>query len=175
MFVPLRTYDRPAARAEIKVHDRIWMRKAFNVLAVLSSATAVAWVSDYNWPTRTGNISIVLFLAANIYLPAKWLRKRFVFRNVNVYFAWLLRWHCLLNTSSFIVVAAHAYTASWANTWLWASLFLMGWLTIGGFLLRLKYPPRIRKGIYLLHTQQVAFVLLLYAMLKGHYVFLWLP
>jgi hypothetical protein len=41
--------------------------------------------------------------------------------------------------------------------------------------MKLKYPPRIRKGIYLLHSQQLVFLLLLYSMLKGHYVFQWLP
>ena len=177
MYVSSLRTQRPLATRmpEAPRRELAFLRSTFNLLAILSLATGIAWVSDYNWPTRTGNVSIVLFLAANIYIPAKWLRKWFHFRGVQVYYAWLLRWHCLLNTSSFIVVLLHAYTASWANKWLWLSFFVMGGLTVGGFLLRLKYPPKIRKGLYLLHTQQIAFVVLLYAMLKGHYVFMWLP
>ena len=55
------------------------------------------------------------------------------------------------------------------------SLVLMGVLTLNGFVMRLKYPPRFRKGLYLLHSQQFVFIALLYSMLKGHYVFQWLP
>ena len=59
--------------------------------------------------------------------------------------------------------------------WLQASLVLMGVLTLNGFIMKLKYPPSIHKGLYVLHTQQIVFLCLLYAMLKGHYVFPWLP
>lgn len=136
---------------------------------------AFAYFSDYNWPTGTGNLCMFLFLAGNVYIPAKRLRKHFRFRRVQPYYTWLLKYHCYLNTASFIVSLIHCYTTSWANTWLWVSLVLMGVLTLNGFVMRLKYPPRISRGLYFLHTQQLVFFCLLYAMLKGHYVFMWLP
>jgi hypothetical protein len=94
---------------------------------------------------------------------------------VQAHFAWLLRCHCYLNTASFITALIHCYTTSWENDWLWASLMLMGVLTLNGFIMKLKYPPKLRKGLYFLHTQQMVFFCLLYCMLKGHYVFPWLP
>lgn len=180
MLLTVRATGRPLPARDVSLRegavlDRERLRKTLNFLTVIGVSTVVTWISDYNWPTRTGNLSIILFLAASIYLPAKWLRKWFHFRGVQVYYAWLLRWHCVLNTAAFVVVAVHAYTVTWANHWLWISLYMMGILTIGGFLLRLKYPPKVRKGLYVLHTQQIAFVVLLYVTLKGHYVFPWLP
>jgi hypothetical protein len=151
------------------------VRKLAAYLVVIAASFAVTYITDYNWPTRTGNLTILLFVAANTYIPAKLLRKRFRFRGVQIYYSWLLRWHCYLNTAAFVAACFHCYTTSWANNWLWLSLFVMGVLTIGGFLLKFKYPPKVRKGLYVLHTQQLAFFVLLYALLKGHYVFLWLP
>lgn len=150
-------------------------RRVYGWLAFLVGSVGFAYVSDYNWPTGTGNLCLILFIAANIYIPAKRLRIRYRFRSVQPYFNWLLKYHCYLNTASFATALIHCYTTSWANTWLWISLILMGVLTLNGFIMKLKYPPQLRKGLYVLHTQQFVFFCLLYAMLKGHYVFMWLP
>jgi len=136
---------------------------------------AFAYFSDYNWPTGTGNLCLILFLAANVYIPAKRLRRHYRFHRVQRYFDWLLKAHCYLNTAAFVMSLVHCYTTSWANVWLWLSLVLMGVLTLNGFVMKLKYPPKLRKGLYVLHTQQVVLICLVYAMLKGHYVFPWLP
>ena len=143
--------------------------------AFLAFCVSFAWLSDYNWPTGTGNLCMVLFLAANVYVPAKRLRMRFRFREVQPYFDWLLKYHCYLNSAAFVAAAIHCRTTSWANKWLWLSLILMGVLTLNGFVMKLKYPPSVARGLYFLHTQQAVFLVLLYALLKGHYVFLWLP
>lgn len=150
-------------------------RKVVGYAIFLVWCVAFAYVSDYNWPTGTGNLCLILFLAGNVYVPAKRLRMRYRWGRVQPYFAWLLRSHCYLNTAAFVMALVHCYTTAWANVWLWLSLILMGVLTLNGFVMKLKYPPRLRKGLYVLHTQQIVFVALLYAMLKGHYVFAWLP
>jgi hypothetical protein len=60
----------------------------------------------------------------------------------------------------------------WSNNWLVLALFIMGWLTVGGFLMWIKYQPgKVKKGMYILHTQQILFFVMAIAMLKGHYVF----
>ena len=41
-----------------------------------------AYTSDYNLATGTGNLSMVLFLAANIYFPAKKIRFYYNIKNV---------------------------------------------------------------------------------------------
>ena len=175
MLVATRLRYRPLAPAPIERPHPTWPGKLAAYAVVIVISFLLTYVTDYNWPTRTGNLSVLLFVAANTYIAANHLRKRFRFRGVQLYYTWLLRWHCYLNTAAFVAACFHCYTTSWANKWLWLSLVLMGVLTIGGFLMRFRYPPKVRKGIYVLHTQQIAFVLLLYALLKGHYVFLWLP
>ncbi|SLM32725.1 Conserved membrane hypothetical protein. Homology with gene DMR_41120 of RS-1. Between mamQ and mamB like it is for RS-1. Named HMP2 on GenBank [Desulfamplus magnetovallimortis] len=127
--------------------------------------------SDYNLATGSGNLCMVLFLAANVYFPAKYIRLKYAIKDVQLQFNRLLVWHIWLNTSSFLVACIHCYVSLWSNRWLMAALFMMGWLTFGGFLMFLKFQPgKVKKGIYLLHTQQVVFFLMIFAMLKGHYV-----
>jgi hypothetical protein len=175
MLVVTRSKPRPLAPMDLREPGQDWWRVVAAYLAVALVSFALTWVSDFNWPTRTGNLCMILFLAANTYQPAKLLRKHFRFRGVQIYYSWLLRWHCYLNTAAFVAACVHAYTTSWTNKWLWLSLVMMGVLTVGGFLLRFKYQPKVRKGLYVLHTQQIAFLVLLYALLKGHYTFAWLP
>ena len=138
----------------------------FFIVAVL-----FAYNSDYNLATGTGNLAMVLFLAANVYFPAKKIRIYYSLKNVQEDFNNLLIYHIWLNTSSFITTCIHCYVTIWSNKWLMFALFLMGWLTFGGFLMWIKYPPgKVKKGVYILHTQQFLFFVMIFAMLKGHYV-----
>ncbi|NVL90047.1 MAG: hypothetical protein HWN69_03480 [Desulfobacterales bacterium] len=147
-------------------------RKAVFIGAFLLLAVIYAYNSDYNLATGTGNLSMALFLGANVYFPAKRIRLHYSLRNVQPYFNKLIVYHIWLNTTAFIVACIHCYVSLWSNNWLIAALFIMGWLTVGGFLMWIKYPPaKVKKGVYLLHTQQVLFFVMVFAMLKGHYVF----
>lgn len=147
-------------------------RRAVFIGCFLLLAIIYAYNSDYNLATGSGNLSMVLFLAANVYFPAKRLRLRYSIKNVQPYFNRLLVYHIWLNTASFIAACIHCYVTLWANNWLMLALYIMGWLTVGGFMMWIKYPPgKVKKGMYLLHTQQVLFFIMVFAMLKGHYVF----
>ncbi|MBW1942800.1 MAG: hypothetical protein JRJ51_08190 [Deltaproteobacteria bacterium] len=147
--------------------NRIIFLGSFLLLGVL-----YAYNSDYNLATGTGNLCIVLFLGANIYFPAKRIRLYYNLKDVQPFFNKLLVWHIWLNTTSFVVACIHCYVTLWSNTWLMVALFVMGWLTVGGFLMWIKYPPaKVKKGVYILHTQQILFFMMVFAMLKGHYVF----
>ncbi|MBF0529952.1 MAG: hypothetical protein HQK55_11915 [Deltaproteobacteria bacterium] len=141
-------------------------------LAVLIVVSVLyAYYSDYNLATGTGNLCMLLFLAANIYFPAKRIRLKYNVKNVQGQFNKLLVYHIWLNTFSFVVACIHCYVTLWSNNWLLLALGLMGWLTFGGFLMWTKYPPdKAKKGLFILHTQQVLFFLMILAMLKGHYV-----
>ena len=135
-------------------------------------ACLYAFTSDYNLATGSGNLCMFLFIAANIYFPAKRMRIHYQVRDVQPLFNKLLIYHIWLNTASFIVACIHCYITLWSNNWLILALVIMGWLTFGGFLMWLKYPPaQVKKGIYILHTQQVLFFIMIFALLKGHYVF----
>lgn len=147
-------------------------KRAVIVGCFLLAAVIYAYNSDYNLATGTGNLCMVLFLAANIYFPAKRIRLRYSLKNVQSHFDRLLVYHIWLNTAAFVSACIHCYVSLWANNWLMLALFIMGWLTVGGFLMWIKYQPgKVKKGMYILHTQQVLFFVMVFAMLKGHYVF----
>ncbi len=147
-------------------------KKAIVVGVFVALATLYAYKSDYNLATGTGNLCLVLFLAANTYLPVKRIRIRLMAKEVQGFFNKLLVVHIWLNTTAFIVGCIHCYVTLWSNHWLMVALFIMGWLTVGGFMMWIKYPPaRMRKGMYILHTQQLLFFVMIFAMIKGHYVF----
>ena len=145
--------------------------RAMIIAAGIILGIIYAFTSDYNLATGTGNLSMVLFLAANVYFPAKKIRVYYNIKNVQQFYNKLLVYHIWLNTSAFLVTCIHCYVTLWSNNWLMIALFLMGWLTFGGFLMWIKYQPgKIKKGMYILHTQQILFFIMIFAMLKGHYV-----
>ncbi len=146
-------------------------KRAIYLGIFLFIATVYAVSSDYNLATGTGNLSMLLFLTANIYFPAKRMRIFYNIKGVQILFNKLLVYHIWLNTFAFIAACIHCYFTLWSNRWLMFALFLMGWLTVGGFLMWIKYRPgKVKKGMYILHTQQTVFFLMIFAMLKGHYV-----
>lgn len=158
---------------KLELFGRGPLRKRAPMLACLAVLAAIyAYMSDYNLATGTGNLSMVLFLAANVYFPAKRIRLRYGLKNVQPQFDRLLVLHIWTNTAAFVAACIHCYVSLWSNNWLILALVIMGWLTVGGFLMWIKYQPgKVKKGLYILHTQQVLFFIMVFAMLKGHYVF----
>ncbi|VEN74101.1 Magnetosome protein Mad2 [Candidatus Desulfarcum epimagneticum] len=151
--------------------EKGWKKKIIFLAFFFWLGTVYALYSDYNMATGSGNLSMVLFLLANTYFPAKRIRLRYKARHTQGFFNRFLVFHIWLNTSAFGVACYHCYVSLWSNLWLMLALALMGWLTIGGFLMWIRFKPsKMKKGIYLLHTQQVVFFIMIYAMLKGHYV-----
>ena len=141
------------------------------VSAIIISCVIYASYSDYNLATGSGNLTMVLFLTANVYFPAKRFRLLYNLQNIQPFFNRLLVYHIWLNTFAFFAACLHCYITLWSNNWLILALFLMGWLTFGGFLMFIKFKPgKVKKGMYLLHTQHALFFVLLFTLLKGHYV-----
>ncbi|MBF0468009.1 MAG: hypothetical protein HQK61_03855 [Desulfamplus sp.] len=165
--------DNRIKQYDIALFGRGPLKKRVMLVSVLSILGIIyAFNSDYNLATGSGNLSMVLFLAANVYFPAKRIRLKYAIKNVQSQFNTLLVWHIWLNTFSFVVACIHCYVSMWSNDWLLAALFMMGWLTFGGFLMWFRFQPgKVKKGMYLLHTQQFIFFNMIFAMLKGHYVF----
>ena len=138
----------------------------------IAICTFYALASDYNIATGTGNVCFILFLAANSYFPAKRIILHYKIKGIQPFMNRMLVYHIWLNTFSFIAACIHCWVTPWGNYWLMLALALMGHLTFFGFLMWIKYQPgRVKKGIYILHTQQVVFFLMIFAMLKGHYIF----
>ncbi|MBF0492787.1 MAG: hypothetical protein HQM15_08405 [Deltaproteobacteria bacterium] len=149
--------------------------KTLLILALILACILFAYWSDYNLATGSGNLCMVLFIAAQSYIPAKYLRLFFMLKD-DAFFATFLRVHCWINIILFVAACLHCYVTHWHNTYLWVALILMGWLTFGGVVLRFKYlmdglHPVVGKGLYFLHTQMVVFFIMCLCLLKGHYVF----
>lgn len=155
-----------------------WLLKADSELALKAALVVVfivlcvflAWVSDYNWPTGTGNLCMIMFIVANAYFPFKRLRIVFMFKDERGFIDKYIKLHSWLNAAMFAAACIHCYVTRWENSYLWYSLIIMGWMTVGGFIMKFKYPPAVRKGLYILHTQQFLFFVLCFFLLKGHYV-----
>ena len=147
------------------------IRDYFIIVVVFVLACFYAVFSGYNAATITGNLCTVFFLLGNTYVPMKrirfWITGKDVAEDMNL----LLGWHCVFNIVAFFLCVLHCYLAQWVNNWMKLTIVLMGWLVLGGFFLKFKYSAKLKKGIYVLHSQQFVFLLLLYAVLKGHYVF----
>ena len=165
MAIKLGTYELELfGQGDIK--KRVVYISTIAVLGIL-----YAFYSDYNLATGSGNLTMLLFLAANIYFPAKRLRIWYSLDVDQAYFNTLLVYHIWLNTFSFLGACIHCYVTLWTNNWLIFSLFLMGYLTFGGFLMFIRFKPgKVKKGLYLLHTQHFLFIVVVFALLKGHYV-----
>ncbi|MBT3235396.1 MAG: hypothetical protein HN353_05560 [Bdellovibrionales bacterium] len=148
-----------------------WAKYHYVVLSLIIVSLLIVKFSDYNLATGAGNLSLMLFFLANTYVPAKHLRQLFHLKNVDKFFITFLHWHCQMNLWAFLVACVHAYLTNWTNFWLEVALVLMGWLTFGGFLLKYRYNARVQKWVYLLHSQLILFVIMVYALLEGHYVF----
>jgi len=149
------------------------LSKRFTYLMVFLGVCGVfAFSSDYNFATGLGNLCMVLFIAANVYFPAKRIILYFKIKGAQQHMNRMLIYHIWLNTLAFFAACFHCYVSMWGNYWLMLALIMMGHLTVFGFLMWGKYQPgRVKKGIYILHTQQTMFFVMIFAMLKGHYVF----
>lgn len=63
----------------------------------------------------------------------------------------------------------HGVAEEHGNWMLWISMGAFGFLTAGGAILAWTWAPAtVRKGVYLLHTQQLRFVMTLALLWVGH-------
>ena len=87
-------------------------KRAVIIGCFLLAAVLYAYHSDYNLATGTGNLCMVLFLAANIYFPAKRIRLRYSLKNVQPYFNTLLVYHIWLHTAAFVTACIFSRSTS---------------------------------------------------------------
>jgi len=109
----------------------------------------------------TGMLSLMLFLLANAYYPARLVANQFHpwSGEVTVFFKKYLDIHMWMNVIAFSLVAINTNLSDGHTIFLYASLLVTVWLTITGILKRSKKISRdTSKQIYLLRTQQTVFV-----------------
>jgi hypothetical protein len=79
--------------------------------------------------------------------------------------------HLVTGVATVVLGTLHGLAEEEGNWMLWASMASFGFLTAGGAILAWKWTPAtIRKGVYLLHTQQLLFIATLVLLWVGHAV-----
>lgn len=83
----------------------------------------------------------------------------------------LLPVHALTGVTAVLVGTLHGLRMDEGHWLLWSGIGGLGLLTLGGALLQWRWTPaKVRKGVYLLHTQQVLFLATLGVLWLGHVV-----
>ena len=109
----------------------------------------------------TGMTSLMLFVLANAYYPARLVASQFRpwSGEVTTFFNKYLDIHMWLNVIAFVLVTINADLTDGPTMFLYVSLLVTVWLTVAGILKRSKKITRdTRKQLGLLRTQQTAFV-----------------
>ena len=120
-----------------------------------------------------GIISLVLFVFANAYYPARLIANQFKPwpRDVAIFFKKYLDLHMNINIVAFVAMTIHAHFSDERNIFLYASLLVTVWLTLAGMLMRSKsFSSDTKKQMRLIHTQQTVFLVWLVLLIVGHLV-----
>ena len=124
------------------------------------------WLGEF-----TGIVSLLLFVAANAYYPARLIANQFRPwpRDVAIFFKKYLDIHMWMNVIAFVLMTIHAHYTADRNLFLYASLLVTVWLTLAGLLMRSKkFTSDTKKQMRLIHTQQMVFVAWLVLLILGH-------
>jgi hypothetical protein len=118
-----------------------------------------------------GFVSLVLFVFANAYYPARLIANQYRPwpRDIAIFFKKYLDLHMSINVVAFIAMSIHAHFSDERNIFLYASLLVTVWLTFAGILMRSKsFSSDTKKQMRLIHTQQTVFLVLLVLLILGH-------
>ena len=120
-----------------------------------------------------GIVSLVLFVFANAYYPARLIANQFKPwpRDVAIFFKKYLDLHMNINIVAFVAMTIHAHFSDERNIFLYASLLVTVWLTLAGMLMRSKsFSSDTKKQMRLIHTQQTVFLVWLVLLIVGHLI-----
>ena len=119
-----------------------------------------------------GMLSMILFVSANAYYPARLIANNFKpwSRNTSVFFKKYLDIHMLLNILALLTLTIHGHyaRADERNIILSASFALTVWLVFAGVLMRYNVFHSMKKQMRLIHTQQTLFVVWVILIILGH-------
>ena len=120
-----------------------------------------------------GIVSMLLFIFANAYYPARLIANRYRPwpREVAIFFKKYLDLHMSVNIVAFVIMTIHAHFSDERNLFLYASLVVTVWLTVAGILMRNKsFSSDTKKQMRMIHTQQYVFLLWLFLLFIGHFM-----
>ena len=109
----------------------------------------------------TGMVSLLLFIAANAYYPARWVfsPNRLWSSAIERFFSSYKDIHMWLNALAFLLISLNASVSGNRNLFLYMSLLVTVWLTIAGFMSRVNpFSDNYRKRVRLLYSQQTVLV-----------------
>jgi hypothetical protein len=119
-----------------------------------------------------GQVALILYIIANIYLLVKYIRVKYKMRNPELMrlSRKLFKIHMVTNVAAFGATLVHYYYAEYWNIFLEISLYLLLWLNVAGFMLKGNFAKdkKVKKALRLLHTQQYVTVTLLLLLIIGH-------
>ena len=102
-------------------------------------------------------------------LPALKGRKEALARTMWLHRKVWLPVHLVTGLATLTLGILHGLAEEHGNWMLWTSMGAFGFLTVGGAILAWRWTPaKVRKGVYLLHTQQVLFIATLLLLWLGH-------
>ena len=109
----------------------------------------------------TGMVSLMLFVLANAYYPARLIANQFRpwSGDVTIFFKKYLDLHMWMNALAFVLVTINANFTDGRTVFLYASLLVAVWLTLVGIIkCSRKISRDTRKQMSLLRAQQTIFV-----------------
>ena len=124
------------------------------------------WLSEV-----TGILSLLLFVVANVYYPARLIANQYRPwpRDIALFFKKYLEIHMWLNVAAFVLMNIHAHYTDGRNIFLYGSLLVTVWLTLAGILMRSrKFSSDTKKQMRMIHTQQTVFYVWLVLLIIGH-------
>lgn len=124
------------------------------------------------WALGVVGATAILNLARRrLLLPRLRGNKEAILRTMRLHRKVWLPTHLVSGVATVVLGTWHGLLEEEGNALLWGSMVLFGFLTVGGAILAWKWTPAtVRKGVYLLHSQQVVFLATLAALVVGHLV-----
>ncbi|HIJ81802.1 MAG TPA: hypothetical protein HPP76_08850 [Desulfuromonadales bacterium] len=121
-----------------------------------------------------GVLSMLLFLSANAYYPARLIANNFKpwSRETTHFFKKYLDVHMLLNLLGLFTLTLHGHyaPADERNIILSGAFVLTVWLVFAGILMRYNVFHSMKKQMRLIHTQQTLFFVWLVLIILGHLI-----
>ncbi len=121
-----------------------------------------------------GMVSMILFVSANAYYPARLIANNFKpwSREVSLFFKKYLDIHMILNLIALLTLTIHGHyaPADERNIVLSAAFAVTVWLVFAGVLMRYNVFHSMKKQMRLIHTQQTLFVVWLILIIVGHLI-----
>ena len=117
----------------------------------------------------TGGTAIANMARRKVLLPRLRGNKEAILLTMQLHRKAWLPAHLLAGVATVVLGTLHGLAEEHGNWMLWGSMVVFGFLAAGGALLAWKWTPAtVRKGVYLLHTQQVLFLANLVLLVAGH-------